>query len=173
MKQILTTKRLLLREFNNTDTDFILELLNTPDWIRFIGERNVKTTEAAVEYINKAFVKGYQTNGFGFWMVQLIETDQPIGMCGITKRDGLDGADIGFAFLPTFMGKGYGFEIASATLNFVLATFNLPFILAITNPENVRSIGLLEKIGLTYQQKIKLTVDAEELNLYRINNKTI
>jgi RimJ/RimL family protein N-acetyltransferase len=173
MKQILHTKRLLLREFNIDDADFIIELLNTPGWLQFIGDRKVKTTSDAINYINNTFTKAYQTNGFGFWMVELAATKQPIGMCGITKRDGLDGVDIGFAFLPEFNGKGYAFEIAAATLNFVLATFNLPYILAITNPDNFRSIKLLEKIGLQYQHKIKLAEDSAALNLYRLDNKAI
>ena len=173
MKLVLITERLSLREFDTNDADFILQLLNTAGWLRFIGDRKVKTLADAVHYIKHTFTTAYQINGFGFWMVQLIDTNEPIGMCGITKRDGLDGIDIGFALLPEYTGKGYAFEIASATLNFVLATYKLPYILAITNPDNIRSIQLLEKIGLTFQQKIKLIEDGEALNLYRVDNKMI
>lgn len=173
MKQILTTKRLLLREFGLHDTNFIIQLVNSHGWLKFIGDRHVTTTDDAIKYINNTFIRDYKTNGFGFWMVQITDTNQAIGMCGITKRYGLDGVDIGFALLPEFFGKGYAYEIASATLLYVFAEIKLPYILAITNPNNIRSKQLLVKIGLTYQQKIKLTGDGEVLNLYRINNVLI
>ncbi len=170
MKQILTTERLTLREYTIDDATFIIELLNSEDWLKFIGNRNVKTIQDATNYITNTFIKGYQKHGFGFWMVEITTTKEPIGMCGITKRDGLDGIDIGFAFLSTFMGKGYSYEISKATLNYVLTTIKPPFVLAITNPDNIRSIKLLEKIGLQYQRKIKLTDDGMELNLYKVEN---
>ena len=117
-KIVLESARLILREFTLDDTAFIIELVNTPGWLEFIGDRNVKTEEQARSYLQNGPLKSYKENGFGLTMVQLKTEKTPIGMCGILKRDNLDNPDIGFVFLTKFMGKGYAFEIANAKLIF-------------------------------------------------------
>lgn len=146
---ILETERLRLRQFTLNDTKFIIELLNSPGWIEFIGDRNVKTEEQAIEYLKNGPLKSYAKNGHGLSLVETKE-GQPIGMCGIIKRDSLDNADIGFAFLPEFMGKGLAFEIANATLIYAFNILKVSKLLAITLPNNVKSIKLLEKIGMRF-----------------------
>src|SRR5688572_21540231 len=118
MNYFLETQRLGLREFTRDDAVFIVELLNTPGWLQFIGDRNVKTKEQAIIYLENGPLKSYKENGFGSWMVELKEDKTPIGMCGILRRESLENPDIGFAFLPEYTGKGYAFEIASATLSY-------------------------------------------------------
>ena len=164
MNLILQTERLMLRQFEQTDAKFIVELVNTPGWIEFIGDRNIKTEEAAVAYLQNGPMKSYKENGFGLWMVETKE-ETSIGMCGILKRDSLEFPDIGFAFLPGFMGRGYAFEIANATIHYAKDKLNLKTILAITVPTNKKSITLLEKIGLQFSKTIFTPVDNEELML--------
>jgi len=165
MKYILETERLTLREFTTDDTAFIIELVNSPGWLQFIGDRNIKTTEQAIAYLENGPMKSYRDNGFGLAMVETKDSKTPIGMCGIIRRDTLDNPDIGFAFLPGFIGKGYGFEIAVATLAYATQQLNLPVICAITVPHNVNSIKLLEKIGLKFIKTIS-SPENEELLLY-------
>jgi RimJ/RimL family protein N-acetyltransferase len=166
MKIIFETERLIFREFEITDTDFILRLLNSPGWLEFIGDRNVKTMEAAQDYLREGPIKSYNTNGFGLWLVSLKIDRSPIGMCGLIRREGLEDVDIGFAFLPEYTGYGYAFEIASATMDYARISLRLGRILAITNPDNIRSIKLLKKIGLRFTKNIRLTENAEELMLF-------
>src|SRR5687767_3229567 len=116
MKQILETERLRLREFTLNDTAFIIELLNSPGWLKYIGERNVKTEEQAINYLQNGPMKSYLENGYGLSMVEKKVDDTPIGMCGIIRRETLDNPDIGFAFLPGYEAQGHGYEIASAVL---------------------------------------------------------
>ena len=165
MKYILETERLTLREFIPADAAFILELVNSPGWIQFIGDRNIKTTEQAIAYLENGPIKSYRENRFGLAMVETKDGKIPIGMCGIIKRDNLDSPDIGFAFLPEFTRKGYAFEIATATLAYASSQLKLPIIYAITVPDNIRSISLLEKIGLKFIKKIR-SPENEELLLY-------
>ena len=166
MKYILETERLILREFIPADAAFILELVNSPGWLQFIGDRNIKTTDKAIAYLENGPIKSYAENGFGLAMVETKDHNIPIGMCGIIKRDNLDHPDIGFAFLPAYTGKGYAFEIANATLAYASGQLKLPTIYAITVPGNIRSISLLEKIGLKFIKKINAPKDNEELLLY-------
>ena len=162
MKIVLETDRLTLREFTLDDTAFIIELVNTPGWLEFIGDRNVKTEEQARSYLLNGPLKSYIENGFGLAMVQLKTEKTSIGMCGILKRNHLDNPDIGFAFLPEFMGKGYAFEIANATLIFAKTIWQLPVVVAITLPNNKSSINLLEKLGLRFVKPFTFPGSTEE-----------
>jgi RimJ/RimL family protein N-acetyltransferase len=161
---ILETERLQLREFNLGDAEFIIELLNSPGWLQYIGDRNVKTKEQAIEYLERGPLKSYAQNGYGLSLVET-KDGQSIGMCGIIKRDSLENPDIGFAFLEQFSGKGYAYEIVSATLTHARVQLKIPKISAITLPQNARSIRLLEKIGLVFIQSIQ-PEKGEELFLF-------
>lgn len=166
MNPILETNRLILREFHLGDTTFIIELLNSPGWLEFIGDRNVKTEAEAKNYLENGPMKSYLQNGYGLSMVVKKDDNACIGMCGIIKRDGMDYPDIGFAFLPEYGGFGYAFEIANATIVHAIHQLKIPKISAITVANNTKSIKLLEKIGLHFQKTIFLPNDVEELLLY-------
>jgi RimJ/RimL family protein N-acetyltransferase len=166
MRYILKTERLSLRKFTIDDTEFIIELVNSPGWIEFIGDRNIKTVEQAKNYLENGPIKSYELNGFGLSLVELKNKKTPIGMCGIIKRDNLENPDIGFAFLPDFIGKGYGFEIANATMSYAKEKLNLSIIYAITVSNNKPSINLLEKIGMNFIKPFCLPNDDEELMLF-------
>lgn len=166
MKYLIETDRLRLRTLTLEDTTFIIELLNSPGWLQFIGDRNVKTEIQAKNYLQDGPFKSYAENGFGLWLVEKKEDNQPMGMCGFLKRDYLETPDIGFAFLPYFNGKGYAYEMASATLVYAKHQLKVSKISAITLPDNEKSIRLLEKIGLKFIKTIYLAPDKEELLLY-------
>jgi RimJ/RimL family protein N-acetyltransferase len=164
--KILETERTILREVTTDDAEFILDLLNQPSFVRYIGDRNVRTIEQARDYIESRFTESYKKFGFSMWAVVLKETSELIGLCGFVKRDGLPDVDIGFAFLPQFEKCGYAFESASAVMHYGRDVLNLPRVLAITSQDNASSQKLLEKIGLNFERLISLPSDAEELKLF-------
>ena len=166
MEIVIETERVILRKFTIDDAAFMLEMLNTPTWLRFIGDRNVKTLEEAENYLLNGNIRSYQEYGFGFYVVVIKETQESIGICGIVKREGLEDVDIGFAFFQQFMGKGYGYEAGSATLNYALNDLKIKKIVAIVDPENVVSIALLKKIGLQFEKMIQLSPKDIELMLF-------
>jgi RimJ/RimL family protein N-acetyltransferase len=166
MKEIFTTDRLRIRELNLHDTDFIIQLVNTPGWLKYIGDRNIKSEEQATRYLVEGPLTSYQENGFGLWLAELKENGQPIGMCGLLRRDYLDYPDIGFAFLPHFIGKGYAFEAAKEIISLGFTQFKLEKMCAITVPDNHLSIKLLEKIGMQYSHRIQAPVTHDELSVY-------
>jgi RimJ/RimL family protein N-acetyltransferase len=166
MTKILETERLILRQFTLDDSGFIVALLNSPGWLQFIGDRHVKSHADAEKYLTNGPMKSYAMNGFGLSMVQRKEDGKPVGMCGIIRRDNLEWPDIGFAFLPGYSGKGYALEIAKATLLYAQTMLGLPKICAITMKDNVRSIGLLEKLGLQFVQTFRFENTEEDLQLY-------
>jgi RimJ/RimL family protein N-acetyltransferase len=162
---ILDTKRLILRHFSLDDAPFIYKLFNDPDWIRFIGNRNIHTVDDARDFIEKRLIPTYAQFGFGFYLTAIKETGEPVGMCGLIKRDYLDDVDIGYAFLPQARGKGFAFEAAEAVMRYGMDDLGLPRIVAITDAENGRSTHLLNKLGLHFQETITRP-DSTTVNLF-------
>jgi RimJ/RimL family protein N-acetyltransferase len=164
--KILETERLVLRELCAGDAEFILQLVNEPAWLQYIGDKGIRTVEAAREYIQKGPVPMYARFGFGLWLVELKQQTVPIGICGLIKRETLEDVDIGFAFLTSYWRKGYGFESASATLAHGRKVFGLKRIVAIMSPDNYSSHCLLEKLGFRFERLVRLSSNAPEIKLY-------
>jgi len=168
---ILETKRLRRRHLApDLDAEFILELLNDPSFIRYIGDKGVRDLEAARRYIVDGPVKSYEAYGFGLYLVEL-KMNRAIGICGVLKRDTLPDPDIGFAFLPAYWNQGYAFEAAAAVMDHARDTLELTRVLAITSPDNEASQKLLNKIDLRFDRLVKLTEDSPEVKLFTTDAK--
>ena len=164
---VLETERLTLRHLSpDRDAEFILRLLNEPSFLQFIGDKGVRTQDDARAYIRNGPMNSYEQNGFGLYKVELKESGEAIGICGLVKRDTLPDADIGFAFLPEYWNKGYAHESAAAVMRYALDVLGLDRILAIATPDNEASAKLLRKIGLRFDRLIKLSEDAAEIRLF-------
>jgi len=163
---ILRTKRLELRELSIGDDEFILELLNEPGFLRHIGDKGVRSLSDARAYIAKGPVESYGRFGFGLYLTSLAGRDEPIGICGLLKRDTLPDVDVGFAFLSRHWSRGYAVESAAAVLDYGKRRLKLKRIVAITAPENHGSIAVLEKIGLKFERMVRLGADAHDLKLF-------
>lgn len=163
---ILATDRLVLRRMSVGDAAFMLGLLNQPSFIRNIGDRQVRTETDAVHYIESGTIASYTQYGFGMYIVELAGLAEPVGVCGLVKRDALPDVDIGFAFLPEFWGKGYAVEAARAVKVYALETLDLSRLIAITAVDNLGSISVLEKIGLEFEKMIRLPDEDTDLKLY-------
>ena len=163
---IVETERLTLREFTADDAAFILELLNEPAFIQNIADRGVRTLDDARDYIENGPRASYARNGFGLWRVGLKESDEPVGMCGLIRRDVLEDVDIGYAILERHWGRGYAYEAAAAVLNYGHNVLNIKRIIAITAPDNIASSRLLEKLGLRFDKIINLPTMGGESKLY-------
>lgn len=163
---ILETERLYFCKTTADDAPFILEILNSPTYLRYIGDRGVRTLDDARAYIEERFTAVYQRQNYGFYTAKLKSNDQPIGTFGVIKRDNLPDVDIGYALLPKFIGQGFGFEGASAIMDYARNTLGFKKLLAITVEYNHASIKLLEKLGFEYERTVRLPDDPEELMLF-------
>lgn len=172
--RILETERLILREIVSDDAGFILDLLNQPSFIKYIGDRGVRDLDGAREFIESRYRKSYREHGYGLYSVDLknlpddgktaAANPTPIGMCGFVKRDSLPGPDIGFAFLPQYEKKGFAYESAAAVMNYGRSALNFSRVLAITTTDNVASGKLLGKLGFEFDKLIES--DGETLKLF-------
>ena len=166
--KVLETERLVLRRLSAADAGFILELLNEPSFIQNIGDRGVRSLSDAERYIENGPVASYARNGFGLCLVQLKESNESIGMCGLIKRDALEDVDIGYAFLPRYWSKGYASESVQAVMEYARNTVRLNRVVAIVDPNNAGSIRVLEKAGLRYEKMVRLSADDIQLKLFAI-----
>ncbi|MCU1308948.1 MAG: Ribosomal-protein-alanine acetyltransferase [Candidatus Angelobacter sp.] len=164
---VLETDRLALRRILMDDAAFILQLLNEPSFLRFIGDRGVRTLDDAQNYILNGPIASYERFGFGLWLTLLKESGVPIGICGLLKRETLKDVDLGFAFLPQFWHKGYAMESATAVMTYGRTTFGLKRIVAITSPDNDSSIAVLEKLGFVFEEMVRLSKD-DEVKLFGV-----
>lgn len=163
MEYLIDTERLGIRKFNEQDAGFIFDLLNSPGWLQFIGNRNIKTLEDARLYIINAPLFSYLKFGFGPYLVELKDTHTPIGMCSLIKRDSLEDVDLGFAFMPKYMKQGYAYEASSAVVQYARHELGIQKLAAITNTDNIASMHLLGKLGFQFLNNIKLPDEDEEL----------
>jgi RimJ/RimL family protein N-acetyltransferase len=161
---VLETARLALREFATHAADFVLRLVNEPSFLRYIGDRGVRTLDDARKYIADGPVAGYARDGHGLMRVERKSDGASLGMCGLLKRDALPEPDIGFSFFPEYWSQGYTLAAASAVIRHARDTLAIGRILAITTRDNASSMRLLDKLGFRFERMIAL--GTEELRLF-------
>jgi ribosomal-protein-alanine N-acetyltransferase len=166
MNPVLETERLVLRRLTTDDAAFVVELLNDPAFLRYIGDKGVRTHADARRYVETGPMASYERHGFGLYRVELKDGGEPIGICGLLKRDFLPDVDIGFALLPRHRSKGYAFEAASAVLAHASDTLGLNRVLAITSPDNADSISLLEGLGFRFEGMTRSGDDGPEVKVF-------
>lgn len=158
----LETERLLINPLSENDFHFILKLLNTPGWLQFIGDRNVKSADDAQKYIGRIM----ENPKCHYHTFQLKETKETIGIITFLLRDTQQFPDIGYAMLPEFENRGFASEAAKSFLNKVISDKTADKIIAITLTENKKSIRLLQKIGLRFEKEYM--EGGQEFSLYSI-----
>ncbi len=168
MYQTFETERLLLKPTTEEDASFLLELLNTPKWIQNIGDRNIRSIEDAKNYIADRITPQFEKSGYSNYTVMRKSDSSKIGCCGIYDREGVEGLDIGFAFLPQYEKKGYAYESSNKIKQIAIDLFKIKKMSAVTLPQNIPSQKLLEKLGFIFIKIINIPNDPEDLMLYEL-----
>ena len=165
----IETSRLKLRWLELTDADFIYQLVNDPQWLRFIGDKQVADLDGARRYIEDGPRAMYRRFGFGLNRVALKDSDTAVGICGLLQRDSLPQPDLGFAFLPGFRGQGYAREAADAILQHAYLILRQTRVAAIVNPDNHSSINLLNRLDFCIEKQIQIEPNSEFIDLYVVH----
>lgn len=172
---VAETERLRLRRLILDDAEFILELVNEPAWLRFIGDKGAHDLEGARRYLREGPLASYERFGIGIFAVERKGPggeNELVGTCGLLQREYLDDPDLGFAFLPRFWGKGYAYESAVAVLEWGRETLGHQRILALTDPDNAASIRLLEKLGFILERRIVVDESRGESNFFVLEGES-
>ena len=164
----LATERLLMRWLTLDDTDLMLSIWNDPEFVRHVGDRGIRTPEQAVEALTGGPLALYRDFGYGPYRLSLSDSDEPVGICGLFRRDGLDDPDIGFALLPPYCGAGLASEAATAVVAHARDDLGIEILTAIVSPENAASIALIQKLGLSFERGITMPGEDDEISLYSI-----
>ena len=165
--ETLRTERLLIRPANTEDARFMLELLNSPGWIKYIGDRNVSNIDLAKTYIQERLIRSYQQNGHGLMVVE-DHSKNPLGLCGLLKRSYLEAPDLGFAILPQHEGQGYMYESSKAIIQEGISKLGLKEVYATTLKSNQRSQRLLRNLGFKYQRNMRIGTLDQEVQLFAL-----
>ena len=168
MSTIAATRRLAIRQLTLDDAPIVWELLNDADFVKFIGDRGVRTVDEAATYLTNGPLEMYSRLGFGLWCVELRVTGTPIGICGLIKREWLDDVDLGFAFLPEFRRKGYAFEASRAVIAHAIDTLGMQRVVAIVSRGNARSETLLARLGMGFCALVRAPGATEDIQLFAI-----
>jgi len=163
------TDSLRIRPLQESDAGFVNRLYNSEGFLRYIGDRKIRSERDAQNFLRDGPLKMYQDAGVGLCMVELKDTGTPVGTCGLIKRDSLDDIDIGYAFLPEFCGRGYASESTRAVFEYARDVLKLSRLVAITQADNAGSIRVLQKLGLRFERNAGAPEDEPTLELYAIN----
>lgn len=165
----LRTDRLHLRWLTAADAGLLLAVWNDPAFLRYVGDRGIRTVEAAAEAFRDGPQRLYKDYGYGPYRVALRDSNQVLGICGLFRREGLDDPDIGYALLPQFCGRGYATEAARAVIFHARETLGFKRLTALINPDNTASIKLVEKLGLSFERMLLMPGDDDEVSLYSVD----
>lgn len=163
---VLQTERLILSRLSYDDCEFIFELVNEPVFKQYIGDKQVATLSDAHEYLRNGPVGSYERHGFGMFLVSARDGSEPLGICGLVKREQFADPDLGFAFLRRYWAQGYALESAQAVLEYGDKELGLSRIIAIADPGNSASVRLIEKLGLGFERTVRIDGDTFDINLY-------
>ena len=163
---VVETTRLRLRRFTLDDAEFVLELVNEPSFVENIADKGLRTLDDARRFILEGSWTCQEKKGYGQFVVELRDSGEAVGICGLLYRDSLGLTDIGFAFLPEHWGRGFAFEAASAVLEYGRSTLGIEKIVGLTSEDNLASIKVLRKLGMEFERRVKMSDDDPGTVLY-------
>ncbi|WP_423051728.1 GNAT family N-acetyltransferase [Undibacterium sp. SXout7W] len=155
-----------MRCINIKDAGFYLKMVNEPSWIKNIGDRGIHDVQQAEAALLNGPIASQHKNGFSLYIVERKEDSVAMGICGLIKRDYLETADIGYAFLPEYWGRGYALEAAQSVLHYAREELGMTSIAAMTFPDNLSSQHLLRKLGFSLIDVLTLEGDQKKTHLY-------
>jgi RimJ/RimL family protein N-acetyltransferase len=150
----MQTQRLILRRWQQADLEPFAQMNADPEVMEHYP--SCLTKDESQLFIQRAEEK-FETNGFGFWALELKENSQFIGFVGLNIPN-FEAAftpcvEIGWRLGRGYWGKGYASEGAKAALDYALAPARLKEILSWTYEGNLRSRKVMERIGMIHDPK--------------------
>jgi RimJ/RimL family protein N-acetyltransferase len=146
---VALTQRTALRMFRESDFDPMMDVLGDPDVMRFgDGPQSADWTRSWIARTINNYAQG-----FGLWAVVLRKSENPIGYCGLSYFDDINGQpeiELGYRLAKKYWGSGLATEAASAVRDLAFGQLSLKRLISLIDPENWRSIRVAEKLGMIH-----------------------
>jgi RimJ/RimL family protein N-acetyltransferase len=162
----MQTERLFLRPFTPDDAEAYWPLVSLPEVLRYTGEQAQASLDDVRRTLLSRPIRDYSVHGFG--RMACIEkcSGRLVGFSGLKYLEDLQEVDVGYRFLPDCWGKGYATESAKVLMQQGILEHGITRIIGLVQPENLASVRVLSKLGLTFERKIRPSGSASELELY-------
>ena len=144
----LETTRLRLRLFTHDDLQIMFRLNTDPDVIKY-ADTPAKDMEEVRQRLEQGPLSDYKKYGYGSFAVELKESGDVIGFCGIKYLPEIDLPEVGFRYLKEYWGRGIGTEAARVCVDFARDDLKIEKLIALIIPGNIASIRVAEKLGMT------------------------
>ena len=145
----LQTERLRLRLFTLADVQVMFELNSDPEVIKYAEATPARDLQEARQRLEEGPLADYEKYGYGRFAVELKETGNVIGFCGIKYLPEIDLPEVGYRYLKQYWGRGIGTEAAMACVDFARDDLKIKKLIALIMPENAGSIKVAEKLGMS------------------------
>jgi ribosomal-protein-alanine N-acetyltransferase len=165
----LDTPNLFLRPWKLEDADTWFNILQEEGILRYFPKQTPPDREKAEPYINHHLTH-WRMRGYGHWAVVTRENSQVVGWCGLEYLPELNETELAYLLSKQVWGRGYATEAAKATVRFGFGSTGLKNIIGLVHPENLGSVRVLKKCGLTYTDRI--TLWGMDMSRYQINRST-
>ena len=170
---VLETPRLLLRPFTLDDVPALYELTSRPEVVRYVGNKPAASVAAARDLLEKGALRDYEVHGYGRHAVVLKETGGVIGFHGLKVMDEIGETELGYSLLPAHWKKGLATEAARVVVEHAWNVLGLLRIVSLIHPENVASINVVTKLGMTHDRRVRLSfVTDSDVEMYAMRRPT-
>ena len=166
---VIETQRLIFRKLRVEDTEDLFRIYSNSETMKFMGRGSASVDEER-GHIQRHIENYYDTFGFGLWATVLKEHNRLIGRCGLLFQEieGRKEPELAYLLDFNYWGKGLATEAARAIIKLGFEQYKFKRIIAVINPQNMSSIRVAEKIGMTYEREIAKYKDFGKVSLYAI-----
>ncbi len=151
MSIFLETERLILKAPTLEEIDDLYLLQSDKEVMKYIGT-GARTKEKVIDATESA-IKHYQDHGFSLGLLYEKETGLLVGQAGLIYleyNDKQPDIEIGYRLHKRYWGMGYATEVTKALIVWGFNHLSVNYLIAVINPENLKSKRVLEKSGMHY-----------------------
>jgi RimJ/RimL family protein N-acetyltransferase len=161
------TERLIIRQAKLEDAPLLFELNSDPEVVRYTGDASFNDMMEVLDIIKNRMIAQFEKYKMSRLMV-FLKDGTFLGWCGLKYFPETNEVDLGYRFSKKHWGKGYATESSKAMLEYGFNTLNLKRIIAKAMPENVNSIKVMQKLGMTFRGYVHDPTDPHPFVLFDI-----
>jgi len=151
---VFESSRLICRRWCESDIDALYAVYSDKEGARWVDGGSPITFEECVEWLGVTKAN-YRTRGYGMFALDLKETRETIGFCGLVHPSNQPEPEAKYAFLPSHWGLGYASEALPKLLAYGHAQHQMNKIVATVADEHLASQRVLTKAGMQFSHSIK------------------